>query len=157
MLRTSGEYGRLARDPIFSQGNTWAIRTTFSGAEATAGNAFLLRFFSGDESCAGFALENSVLTHWRPKRQAPGHHIFRCAGRRNLIAAANAEYRIPLSRGNRGRGLFDLGSGWLLSNWLGPAKPLLLPSTNGVLHGSAGIELRWTVPVSTFRFALTTL
>jgi hypothetical protein len=23
---------------------------------------------------------------------------------------------------------------------------LLLPSTNGVLHGSTGIEIRWTVP-----------
>ena len=34
----------------------------------------------------------------------------------------------------------------LLPNWLGPAKPILLGATNGVLHGSAGIELRWTVP-----------
>jgi len=34
----------------------------------------------------------------------------------------------------------------LLPNWLGPTKPLLLGATNGVLHGSIGLELRWTVP-----------
>ena len=43
-------------------------------------------------------------------------------------------------------GFFDLGSGWLLPNWLGPTKPLLLSSTNGILHGSTGVELRWTIP-----------
>ena len=39
-----------------------------------------------------------------------------------------------------------MGSGWLLPNWLGPSKPALLAATNGVLHGSTGIELTWTVP-----------
>jgi len=29
---------------------------------------------------------------------------------------------------------------------VGPTKPLLLGATNGVLHGSVGLELRWTVP-----------
>ena len=35
---------------------------------------------------------------------------------------------------------------WLLPNWLGSTKPLLLGATNGVLRGSTGIELQWTVP-----------
>jgi outer membrane protein assembly factor BamA len=64
----------------------------------------------------------------------------------NLVGAANAEYRIALGGGTQAAGFFDLGSGVLLPNWLGPTKPLLLGATNGILHGSAGIELRWTVP-----------
>src|SRR6267142_2761701 len=44
------------------------------------------------------------------------------------------------------RGKLPRQNGFLLPNWLGPARPLLLSSTNGVLHGSAGIELRWTIP-----------
>jgi outer membrane protein assembly factor BamA len=62
------------------------------------------------------------------------------------MGAANAEYRIPLGGGTEAAGFFDLGSGRLLPNWLGPAKPLLLTATNGALHGSTGIELRWSVP-----------
>jgi outer membrane protein assembly factor BamA len=62
------------------------------------------------------------------------------------MGAANAEYRIPLGGGTEAAAFFDLGSGRLLPNWLGPTKPLLLTATNGVLHGSTGIELRWTVP-----------
>jgi len=64
----------------------------------------------------------------------------------NLITAANAEYRIPLRNGVEAAGFFDLGSGWLLPNWLGPSKPNLLSTTNGVLHGSTGIQLQWTIP-----------
>lgn len=43
-------------------------------------------------------------------------------------------------------GFFDLGSGWLLPNWMGPARPTLLGATNGVLHGSVGLQLQWTLP-----------
>lgn len=43
-------------------------------------------------------------------------------------------------------GFFDLGSGWLLPNWLGHSRPSLLHTTNGLLHGSTGIEFQWTVP-----------
>src|SRR6266571_1605535 len=64
----------------------------------------------------------------------------------NLLGAANTEYRVPLGGGTEAAGFFDFGTGWLLPNWLGPTKPLLLRSTNGVLHGSTGVELRWTVP-----------
>ena len=148
MLRTSGEYGRLVRDPIFSQGNTWAIRTTFSGAGSYRGKMpFYSRFFSGDEIVRGLRpgeLGPYALTSKTAGSGATTYSAAPAGG--NLIAAANAEYRIPFSRGTEAAGFLDLGSGWLLPNWLGPRKPLLLPSTNGVLHGSTGIELRWTVP-----------
>jgi outer membrane protein assembly factor BamA len=148
ILRTSGEYGRLVRDPIFSKSNAWAIRTTFCGAGSYRGEMpFYSRFFSGDEIVRGLRpgeLGPYALTSKTAGSGAATYSAAPAGG--NLIAAANAEYRIPLSRGTEAAGFFDLGSGWLLPNWLGPAKPLLLPSTNSVLHGSTGIELRWTVP-----------
>ncbi len=148
MLRSSGEYSRLAGDPIFSHGNVWAIRATFSGAGSHRGEMPLYsRFFSGDEVVRGLRpgeLGPYALTSKTAGSGATTYSAAPAGG--NLIAGANAEYRIPLSRGTEAAGFFDLGSGWLLPNWLGPAKPLLLPSTNGVLHGSTGIELRWTVP-----------
>jgi outer membrane protein assembly factor BamA len=104
---------------------------------------FYSRFFSGDEIVRG--LRPGELGPYALTSKTAGSYSAAPAGG-NLIAGANAEYRIPLSRGTEAAGFFDLGSGWLLPNWLGPAKPLLLPSTNGVLHGSTGIELRWTVP-----------
>jgi len=64
----------------------------------------------------------------------------------SFVTAANAEYRVPLGGGSEAAGFFDLGSGLLLPNWLGRARPSLLDSTNGLLHGSTGIEMRWTVP-----------
>jgi outer membrane protein assembly factor BamA len=147
MLRSSGEYSRIVRDPIFSHGNAWAIQTTFSGAGSYRGEMpFFSRFFSGDEIVRGLRpveLSPYALTS---KQQAPGPPYSASPAGANFVVAANAEYRIPLSSGTEAAGFFDLGSGWLLLNWLGPAKPLLLPSTNGVLHGSTGIELRWTVP-----------
>jgi outer membrane protein insertion porin family len=148
MLRTSGEYGRTVRDPVFSQSNAWAFRTTFSGAGSYRGEMpFYSRLFSGDEIVRGLRpgeLGSSALTP-KPTQSGPGAYSVVPAGA-NLIAGANTEYRISLARGTEAAGFFDVGSGWLLPNWLGPAKPLLLPATNGVLHGSAGIEFRWTVP-----------
>ncbi len=148
MLRSSGEYGRLVRDPIFLHGNAWAIRTTFSGAGSYRGEMpYFCRFFSGDEIVRGLRpgeLNPYALTS---KTAGSGATTYSASpAGANFVVAANAEYRIPLSSGTEAAGFFDLGSGWLLPNWLGPAKPLLLPSTNGVLHGSTGIELRWTVP-----------
>lgn len=148
MLRSSGEYGRIVRDPVFSQSNAWAFRATFSGAGSYRGEMpFFSRFFSGDEIVRGLRpgeLGPYALTP-KPAQSGAGTYTVVPAGA-NLIAGANAEYRIPLARGTEAAGFFDVGSGWLLPRWLGPAKPLLLPATNGVLHGSAGIEFRWTVP-----------
>jgi hypothetical protein len=53
---------------------------------------------------------------------------------------------VPLGGGTQAAGFLDLGSGWLLPNWLGHARPSLLDSTNGLLHASTGIELSSTVP-----------
>ena len=148
MIRSSGEFGRIVRDPIFSPGNSFAFRTTFSGAGSYRGDMpFYSRFFSADEIVRGL----------RPGELGPDALIFKAANSgapvhsgapagANLIGGANAEYRIPLGGGTEAAGFFDVGSGWLLPNWLGPARPLLLSSTNGVLHGSTGIEFRWTVP-----------
>ena len=33
-----------------------------------------------------------------------------------------------------------------MPTWLGSNRPSLLAATNGFLHGSMGVELRWTVP-----------
>ena len=143
MIRSSAEYGRILHDPIFAQGHAWAFRMKFSGAGSYRGEMpFYSRFFYSDEIVRGlrpgelgpYALTAKTTTY----SAAP-------AGA-NLVGGANAEYRIPLSGGTEAAGFFDLGSGWLVPNWLGPARPLLLRSTNGVLHGSTGIELRWTVP-----------
>jgi outer membrane protein assembly factor BamA len=64
----------------------------------------------------------------------------------DLVAATNLEYRFPLRRGVEGATFFDAGSGLLLPNWLGKTRPSLINSTNGLLHGSTGFELRWTLP-----------
>ncbi len=64
----------------------------------------------------------------------------------NLVGAANAEYRVRLGDGTEAAGFFDLGSGMLLPNWLGQTRPALVDSTNGILHGSTGIQFQWTVP-----------
>jgi outer membrane protein assembly factor BamA len=148
MVRSTGEYGRIVRDPFFAPGNAWAFRTTFSGAGSYHRDMpFYARFFSGDDVVRGLrngelgpdALTTSSTSSGAPRKStAP-------AGA-NLVTASNAEYRIRLGGGAEAAGFFDLGSGWLLPNWLGPTKPLLLSSTNGVLHGSTGIEFRWTVP-----------
>jgi outer membrane protein assembly complex protein YaeT len=148
MLRSSAEAARLFRDPLFSPANAWAFRTTFSAEGSYRGDAPLYsRFFSGDDFVRGLRpgelgplamtqrVTPSLLTTYAPSPAGA-----------NLITAANVEYRVPLGEGVKADGFFDLGSGRLLPNWLGPAKPTLLTATNGVLHGSTGVELTWTIP-----------
>jgi outer membrane protein assembly complex protein YaeT len=148
MLSSSGEYGRILRDPIFSQGNAWAIRTTFRGAGTYRGEMpFDSRLFSSDEIVRGLRPGELGPYALTPKMAASGATTYSAvpAGA-NLLAGANAEYRIPLVAGTEAAGFFDIGSGWLLPHWLGPLRPLLLRPTNGALHGSTGIEFRWTIP-----------
>ena len=148
VLRSSAQYARLFPDPFFSRQNMWAFRTTLSGAGSYQGDMPLYsRLFSGDELVRGlhpgelgpYAVVSSL--------NASGNQTYSAlpAGA-NLVTAANAEYRVPLRRGAEMAGFFDLGSGRLLPNWLGAARPSLLESKNGILHGSTGIELRWTIP-----------
>jgi len=148
LVRSSGEYAHLFPDPIFSHANSWAFRTSFSGIGSYRGDMPLYaRMFSGDDQVRGlrtgelgpYASVSSVTASGNTQHSAAP------AGA-NLIGAANMEYRLPLAAGMRAAGFFDLGSGWLLPNWLGHARPSLLDATNGLLHGSTGIELQWTVP-----------
>jgi outer membrane protein assembly complex protein YaeT len=139
IVRSSAEYARVFRDPFFAPTNAWAFRTTFSGTGSYRGDMpFYARFFSGDELVRGL----------RPGELGPYVQTATSAapGGANLLGAASGEYRVPLRGGAQAAAFFDFGSGLLLPNWLGPTKPLLLGATNGVLHGSTGVELRWTVP-----------
>jgi len=148
MVRSSGEYARIFRDPLFTPKNAWAFRTTFSAAGSYRGNMPVYsRFFSGDEFVRG--LRNGELgpLAMTEKSVASGAATFSPSpAGANLVTAANTEYRIPLGGGMEAAGFFDLASGWLLPNWLGPTRPTLLNTTNGVLHASTGLELRWTIP-----------
>jgi outer membrane protein assembly complex protein YaeT len=148
LLRSSEDYAHLFPDPIFCHQNALAFRTSFGGAGSYQGDMPLYaRIFSGDEQVRGVRpgelgpyASVSSLTH-------SGNTQYSAApAGANLFSAANAEYRVPLGGGTQAAGFFDLGSGWLLPNWLGHARPWLLDSTNGLLHASTGIELRWTVP-----------
>jgi len=148
MLRSSGEAARVFRDPLFSPKNSWAFRTTFSAAGSYHGDMpFYSRFFSGDEYVRGLRTGElgplAMTEHLTPSGVIV---LFPSYAGANLITAANAEYRIPFHNGIEAAGFFDLGSGRLLPNWLGPAKPNLLSATNGIFHGSTGIQLQWTIP-----------
>jgi outer membrane protein insertion porin family len=148
MVRSSAEYGRIFHDRLFAPSGAWAFRTTFSGAGSYRGDMpFYARLFSGDELVRGlrpgelgpYAVTASMASNGAATYSASPSGA-------NLVTAASAEYRFPIGGGMEAAGFFDFGSGWLLPNWLGPTKPLLLGATNGALHGSTGIELRWTVP-----------
>ena len=148
MVRSSGEAARIFRDPFFAPKNAWAFRTTFNAAGSYRGNMPVYsRFFSGDEFVRGLRTGELGPLAITEKPAASGATTFSPSpAGANLVTAANAEYRIPLGLGTEAAGFFDLGSGWLLPNWLGPTRPTLLNTTNGVLHGSTGLELRWTIP-----------
>lgn len=148
LLRSSAEYGRIVRDPIFNGRNAWAFRIHASGVGSYSGDLPLYaRIFSEDELVRGLhqgelgpdAVSSTIGANGATKYLAVP------AGS-NLVTAANMEYRVPLREGLQGAGFFDLGSGLLLPNWLGAARPSLLEGTNGILHASAGIQLSWTVP-----------
>ncbi len=108
---------------------------------------FYARLFPGDELVRGLRPGELGPYAVTARTAANGAPIYSASpSGANLVTAGSAEYRFPLAGGTEAAGFFDLGSGLLLPNWLGPTKPLLLGATSGVLHGSTGIELRWTVP-----------
>ena len=148
VIRSNEEYARIFPDPFFNHKNAWAFRTTFSGVGSYRGDLPLYAMlFSGDAQVRGLSSGELGPYAVFPSISSLGNQAYSAhpAGA-NVITAANAEYRVPLGGGIQVVGFFDLGSGWLLPNWLGPTRPSLLDSTNGILHGSVGIELRWTVP-----------
>ena len=147
-IRSHEEYARIFSDPFFNGQNAWAFRSTFSGAASYRGDLPLFaRLFSGDAQVRGLSTGNLGPYAVFPSVSSSGNQTYSaCPAGANVISAANAEYRLPLGRGAQAAAFFDLGSGWLLPNWLGKTRPTLLDSTNGILHGSIGLELRWTVP-----------
>jgi outer membrane protein assembly complex protein YaeT len=148
LVRSKVEYGRVVPDRIFSHANSWAFRTTFSGAGSYSGQMpFYARVFAGDELVRGLragelgpdAVVSSISAVGATKYSATP------AGA-SLVGAANVEYRVKLSGNTEAAGFFDLGSGKLLMNWLGPARPTLADFTNGILHMSTGVQLQSTLP-----------
>jgi outer membrane protein assembly complex protein YaeT len=148
VIRSNEEYARIFPDPFFNHQNAWAFRTTFSGVGSYQGSMPLYALlFSGDAQVRG--LNSGELGPYAvvpsPTKSGPQAYSALPAGA-NMVGAANAEYRVPLGGGAQAVGFFDLGSGLLLPNWLRSPRPTLIDSTNGILHGSVGIELQWTVP-----------
>jgi outer membrane protein assembly complex protein YaeT len=148
LLKSKAEYGHIVPDDIFAHHNSWAFRTTVSAAGSYRGDMpVYARFLSGDDLVRGL----------RPGELGP-YEIFETisssgattysavpAGA-NLVAASNLEYRFPLTHGVEGAVFFDTGSGLMLLNWMGPTRPPLIDSTNGVIHASTGFEARWNLP-----------
>ena len=148
VIRSNEEYSRIFPDPFFNHQNAWAFRTTFSGVGSYQGNLpFYALLFSGDAQVRGLSSGELGPYAAVPSISSSGNQTYSAlpAGA-NVVTAANAEYRVRLAGGTQAVGFFDLGSGLLLPNWLGQTRPTLLNSTNGILHGSIGIELQWTVP-----------
>ena len=148
VIRSNEEYARIIPDPFFNHQNAWAFRTTFSGAGSYQGDMPLsARLFSGNAPVRGLGSGDLGPYAVFPSLSSSGNQAYSvCPAGADVISAANAEYRVPLGEGAQAAGFFDLGSGWLLPTWLGKTHPTLLDSTNGIVHGSIGIELRWTVP-----------
>lgn len=148
VLRSSGEYARIVRDPMFDKQNAWAFRVYARGAGSYSGDMPLYaRIFAGDELVRG--LRQGELGPYAATSTIDATGATKYSGApagANLVTAANAEYRVRLRDGLLAAGFFDLGSGVLLPNWLGQARPTVLSATNGVLRGSTGIELSWTIP-----------
>jgi outer membrane protein assembly complex protein YaeT len=148
VLRSKAEWARVMPDPIFHHENSWAFRTSFSGVGSYSGQLPVdARLFAGDEFVRGLrpgelgpgAVVSSVSPGGETKYSATP------AGA-DLVGAANAEYRMHLAAGAEATGFFDVGSGALLLNWLGPSRPTLADSTNEIVHASIGVQLNWTVP-----------
>lgn len=147
VLRSNEEYARMVADPIFSRQSAWAFRTTFTGAGSYSGELpFYARLFSGDAQVRGLRTGEFGPYAIVPLASMGSQKYTALPAGANVMTAANAEYRAPLGNGVQGVAFFDVGAGWLLLNWLGPARPTLLNATNGILHGTVGVELRWTVP-----------
>jgi outer membrane protein assembly complex protein YaeT len=148
LVRSKMEYGRIFRDPIFDRQNSWAFRTSFTGIGSYSGDMpFYTRLFAGDDFVRGLRAGELGPDAVVSSTSATGTTTYSASpAGANLITAANAEYRVRLTGSTEAAGFFDVGSGKLLPNWLGQTRPALVDSTNGILHGSTGIQFQWTVP-----------
>jgi outer membrane protein assembly factor BamA len=148
LLRSSAEYSRSFPDQFFARGNAWAFRGSLFAVGSYRGNLPLhARLFLGDNLVRGFRSgELGPYASVNSRSNTPAETLGAIPTGANLAAAGNVEYRFSLTPRTEAVGFFDLGSGWLLPNWLGPVRPALLAATNGVLRGSTGLEIGWTVP-----------
>jgi outer membrane protein assembly complex protein YaeT len=148
VVRSKAEYERAWHDPVFDQQNALAFRTTFSGAGSYSGDLpFYARRFAGDDLVRGLrggALGSQAVVSSVSCGGATTYSASPAGA--DLVAAANGEYRVPLSASTEASGFFDIGWGALLPNWLGPARPALIDSTSRIVHASTGIQLQWTIP-----------
>lgn len=162
LLRASAEYARLWPDrlaPYLHRGgaqldeedrrNAWAFRGHLAGVSSFRGELPLqARLFAGDELVRGFRSGELVPYALVKSGQASGTPTYRAqAVGADLVGAVNTEYRLPLTQRTEAAAFFDAGSGWLLPGWLGANRPALLGGTSGVLRASAGVEMRWQVPI----------
>lgn len=148
LLKSKAEYGHIFPDDILRHHNSWAFRTTVSAAGSYRGDMPLYaRFLAGDDLVRGLRPGELGPYETFETISSSGATTYSAvpAGA-NLVAASNLEYRFPLIHGVEGAAFFDTGSGLLLPNWLGPTRPPLIDSTNGVIHVSTGFEARWTLP-----------
>jgi outer membrane protein insertion porin family len=149
LLKAKTEYGQIYPDELFNHHNAWAFRTTVSAAGSYKGDMPLYaRFFSGDDFVRGLRPGElgpyQTLTTVSPSGTTTYSVVPTGA---NLIAASNFEYRVRLTHTIEAATFVDAGSGFLLTNWLGPTRPALIQSTNGLIHSTTGFELRWTLPI----------
>jgi outer membrane protein insertion porin family len=148
LLKSKVEYGHIFPDQIFDHHNAWGFRTTVGAVGSYKGDTPLYaRFFSGDDLVRGLRPGELGPYETLATISPSGATTYRAVpSGTDFIAASNMEYRFPLKHGVEGAAFFDGGSGLLLPNWLGQTRPSLINSTNGLFHGSTGLELRWTVP-----------
>ncbi len=148
LLKSKAECGQIVHDEVFDRHNAWAFLTTMSAVGSYKGNMPVhARFFAGDDYVRGL----------RPGELGPYETVATTSGSgattysavpagADLVAASNLEYRFALPHELEGAAFFDAGSGLLLPNWLGQTRPSIINSTNGLLHASTGLELRWALP-----------
>ena len=149
LLKSKAEYTHIFPDDILDRRNAWAFRTTVSAAGSYNGNMpVYARFFSGDDLVRGLRPGELGPYQTLATTSSSGATTYSVVPTgADLVAATNLEYRVPLKFGFEAAAFFDTGSGLLLPNWLGPTRPPLITSTNGLLHASTGFEVRWTLPV----------
>jgi len=148
LVRSSAQYDRLLSDPWTNGRNTWAFRSYIAGVSSFRGDLLLQsRYFAGDELLRGFRTGEISPYAVEDLTDSSGTRFHATPAGADLLTAVNTEYRVPVAPRTNAAAFFDIGSGWLLPNWLGPQRPTLLTGTNGLLRASTGIELQWQVPL----------